>query len=459
MFREPEVTETKSAVKADSSAPARSSIRRHRFIRYPRDRSSSSSSSHSRPHRSDNRRALLEAIRRRHSPSASARSAAGRVFDVEAAANRAHAEASLRRRFDNGRAILRDALSFERHGDSIVIPTEGTYAGPARPPTPPSPPSPPSPYPQSPPSRVGHRSLIRYNNDPVSRVNRSASGARSPPPEYIPSPPYTLGYPSDQSSSLQDLPTSYEVSSFTRRFAPAHPPSRIQELEEPDHTHSENEWPETDPMDVMPPLVRVNRRGVRERARAPRVPRGRDDWDGLGDRERSITPEPDEDSWETLLSTVTPDEQLPSLHSSFTSAAASASSFPSSEELAYYGSLAYPHSSDRNDPFLNACENTDSDGSELDDEGVVPVSDLTRRRANLRDDGQSVDNASGETRNGSSRDHQGVLPTNRGLRETHEDLIRQMRAELNRLRRHFPEEFPAPSESERSNSRPERGRL
>ncbi|KAI4160289.1 MAG: hypothetical protein LQ342_005881 [Letrouitia transgressa] len=451
MFREPEVTETKSAVKADSSAPARSSIRRHRFIRHPRDRSLPSSSSHSRPHRSDHRRALLAAIHRRHSPSASARSAASRVFDVEAAANRAHAEASLRRRFDNGRAILRDALSFERHGDSIVIPPEGTYAlGPARPLTPPS------PYLQRPPSRVGHRPLIRYNNDPGSRPNRSAGGARSPPPEYIPSPPYTLGDASDQSSSLQDLPTSYEVSSFTRRFAPAHPPSRIQELEEPDHTHPENEWPETDSMDVMPSWVRVNRRGGRETARVPRALRPRDDADGLGDRDRSLTPEPDEDSWETLLSTVTPDEHLPSLHSSFTSAAASASSFPSSEELAYYGSLAHPYSSDRNDPFLNACENTDSDGSELDDDGVVPVSDLTRRRPNLRDYRQSVDNASGETRNGSYRDRQGALPTNRGLRETREDL---MRAELHRLRRHFPEEFSTPSEPERSNSRPERGRL
>lgn len=443
------MTETKSAVKADSSAPARSSIRRHRYIRHPRDRSSSSSSSRSRPHRSDHRHALLEVIRRRHSPSASARSAAGRVFDVEAAANRAHAEASLRRRFDNGRAILRDALSFERHGDSIYIPPEGIYAlGPTRPLTPPS------PYLQRPPSRAGHRSSSRYNNDTGSRFSRPAGGARSPPPEYIPSPPYTLGDASDQSSSLQDPPTSHEVSSFTRRFAPAHPPSRIQEVEEPDQTHSENEWPETDSMDVMPSWVRVNRRGGRQTARLPRALRRTDDADGLGDRDRSLSP--DEDSWETLLSTVTPDEHLPSLHSSFTSAAASASSFPSSEELAYYGSLAHPYSADRNDPFLNACENTDSDGSELDDEGVVPVTDLTRRRANLRNDGQSVDNASRETRNGSSRDRQGVLPANRRLRETHEEL---MRAELNRLRRHFPEEFPTASEPDRSNSRPERGRL
>lgn len=39
--------------------------------------------------------------------------------------------------------------------------------------------------------------------------------------------------------------------------------------------------------------------------------------DGLGDRRRSVTPEGY--SWETLHSTITPDERLPSVHSSFTS--------------------------------------------------------------------------------------------------------------------------------------------
>ncbi|KAI9664466.1 MAG: hypothetical protein M1821_005912 [Bathelium mastoideum] len=45
---------------------------------------------------------------------------------------------------------------------------------------------------------------------------------------------------------------------------------------------------------------------------------------GLGDRERSISPAED-DHWETMLSTITPDPIAPSAGSSFTSAAASAS--------------------------------------------------------------------------------------------------------------------------------------
>lgn len=49
--------------------------------------------------------------------------------------------------------------------------------------------------------------------------------------------------------------------------------------------------------------------------------------DGLGDRRRSFTPE--DESWETLLTTITPDERLPSVHSSFTSTDIGSSSVPS----------------------------------------------------------------------------------------------------------------------------------
>ncbi|KAI1925102.1 hypothetical protein LOZ65_002950 [Ophidiomyces ophidiicola] len=59
--------------------------------------------------------------------------------------------------------------------------------------------------------------------------------------------------------------------------------------------------------------------------------RRRAEVDGLGDRDRSPTGsgfDDDElhDSWETLLTTITPDDHLPSFDSSFTSATASASS-------------------------------------------------------------------------------------------------------------------------------------
>ncbi|RHZ54098.1 uncharacterized protein CDV56_105858 [Aspergillus thermomutatus] len=47
--------------------------------------------------------------------------------------------------------------------------------------------------------------------------------------------------------------------------------------------------------------------------------------DGLGDRQRSMSPDDDtsNDAWETLLTTITPDDNLPSANSSFASASAS----------------------------------------------------------------------------------------------------------------------------------------
>jgi len=47
--------------------------------------------------------------------------------------------------------------------------------------------------------------------------------------------------------------------------------------------------------------------------------------DGLGDRLRSATPENDADAWDTMRMTLEPDDRLPSVDSSFTSAAAAAS--------------------------------------------------------------------------------------------------------------------------------------
>ena len=52
----------------------------------------------------------------------------------------------------------------------------------------------------------------------------------------------------------------------------------------------------------------------------------REEVDGLGDRRRSPTPE--DYSWETLRTTITPDERLPSVHSSFTSTDALSTSDP-----------------------------------------------------------------------------------------------------------------------------------
>ncbi|KAF1814396.1 hypothetical protein P152DRAFT_447763 [Eremomyces bilateralis CBS 781.70] len=82
--------------------------------------------------------------------------------------------------------------------------------------------------------------------------------------------------------------------------------------------------------DDFPPLRRMSGRSVNDLA----DPSGREETqvpgnssrarvDGLGDRERSLPP--DEDSWETMLTTITPDPHPPSAGSSFTTAVATAS--------------------------------------------------------------------------------------------------------------------------------------
>jgi hypothetical protein len=55
--------------------------------------------------------------------------------------------------------------------------------------------------------------------------------------------------------------------------------------------------------------------------------------DGLGDRDRSLSPEGD-GAWETMLTTLTPDPQLPSAGSSFASVSAGTSASSSAESSA-----------------------------------------------------------------------------------------------------------------------------
>lgn len=86
--------------------------------------------------------------------------------------------------------------------------------------------------------------------------------------------------------------------------------------------------------------------------------------DGLGDRERSFSPE--DESWATLLTTIQPDEHLPSVSSSFTSATASASAASLSSNSASSTNTAPTALSSTSDPSemlmtLPTCDMSDSD--------------------------------------------------------------------------------------------------
>ncbi|KAH9881334.1 hypothetical protein IAQ61_000058 [Plenodomus lingam] len=138
----------------------------------------------------------------------------------------------------------------------------------------------------------------------------------------------------------------------------------------------------------FPPLRRMGRRTI---ADGP-LPSSslRESWtpvstlDGLGDRDRSISPLDDHPPWHAFLGSVVPDPVAPTAESSFASAAASAS-FSNSHPSSRAGSsnsatssqthLTVPSRRDslpHNEQFLRACD-TSEDGTASDTEEDEPA--------------------------------------------------------------------------------------
>ncbi|KAL8766460.1 MAG: hypothetical protein Q9209_006754 [Squamulea sp. 1 TL-2023] len=354
MFREPEVEAGKATEKkGDLAASARSSIRRQRSVRYThRDRNSSR---HPQTHRHD--QPLVARLRARDRERvASIRSNAERALDVEIAADQAHSEASRQRRLESGRAILRDALSYEHPQQSRSMGRDRLYpSNMIRPPTPSS-----TSF-RHPLRHLRHRPVVPRIGDegPFSR-----SLAQTPPPAYIPSPPYTSDGRSNRSSP-DILQPAHAIASLTPRFAPAHVVAQSDPVQDrirfSHRQHDYEDGTTNDSMlDELPLLRQVNRRY--SPSRSNRVPSVHGVIDGLGDRWRSVSP--DTDPWEILLSTVPPDERLPST---------AASSFRSNEDLTPYEQLTdltesmdYGTSS-----YPVICDNSDSDFTETEDDARV----------------------------------------------------------------------------------------
>ncbi len=374
MFVEPEVTESKITAKADPSASARSTIRRQRTVRYSpqiRNRPASSHSQSIGNARDADRSYLLEAIRREDTAMPSPRAVEDELVDVEMEANLAHAEASQRRRIESGRALLRDALSYERPGGRMR-PHHHHYHH----------------HPHHPhhtrvatqasansrhlgftdqglPYYSDSRSGSTIANTDGSSPQPVATEVRSPPPAYMPTPPHTSGDTSNRSTSSNTTP-AVGTASFTPRFAPAHRYTETAEAAFRQYAPRQNlDVPIDQDLDGLPPLRRMTSRD-RSHYSSQRISLRPGAIDGLGDRRRSFSPE--DDSWETLLTTITPDERLPSVHSSFTSATASASSL-SSNSASSYGTLVTAPSSttDILDVYPTICDNTDSGDSDSDD--------------------------------------------------------------------------------------------
>ncbi|KAL8631769.1 hypothetical protein Q9189_002467 [Teloschistes chrysophthalmus] len=356
MFREPEEVESKPVTKVDPTASARSSIRRHRSVRYPphlnRDRYlSSRSRSRRHPETPVEANGAHEGFR-----VVGARSHAEHAYDIEQSANYAHVEASRQRRHESGRAMLRDALSYERAHRSIDLRREHSYAlSMMRPPTPPT-------------SSSRNLSRLQRQIPPdlhgrlERRNSRNRTGlSRTPPPAYIPSPPYTSGEQSDRSSP-DGLRPAQGSASLTPRFAPAHPlrawespaGQALPQIDPPPH----DDVTAADSTGELPPLRRVSRRHD--------MSRSYQDFphsvvDGLGDRWRSVSP--DDAFWENLVSTMPPDARLPSTSAS--------SSFRSNQASSHYDTVNSRRAiAESIDSYPYVCENTDSEFSEVDEDAV-----------------------------------------------------------------------------------------
>ncbi|KAK3903101.1 hypothetical protein C8A05DRAFT_33181 [Staphylotrichum tortipilum] len=116
----------------------------------------------------------------------------------------------------------------------------------------------------------------------------------------------------------------------------------------------------------------------------------RADFDGLGDRNRSLSPE-DDSVWDTLLSTLAPDPQPPSVGSSFASASASAAATQSTVAASSRTSFTAPDAAEESafePPCESGCDNSDTEGDEDDLDQLQPyIPGLRARRRSHLDGG------------------------------------------------------------------------
>lgn len=446
MYRDPDIVEPKPVIKTDPSAPARSAIRRQqRTVRYNthlRDNPPSSRSRSFGRSRDTVRRSLLEAIRRGDSAVSSTRSRAENDLEIEVEADLAHAEASQRRRLENGRALLRDALSYERPGRRLR--TRTTYNV-----SPPLPALPENRHHTSESDPMNHRVL---NLDPLVRQEGQLDMS-----DYMPTPPETRGDTLSWTSRPRST-LSHSAASVTPRFAPAHRFDDVGEAAFQEYVAEQRiamSW--NSEIDEFPPLRRVRRH-----ASPALQPSGRDSpqdaVDGLGDRRRSFSPE--NDSWETLLTTMTPDERLPSAHSSFTSATASATSLSSNSASSYGTLITAPSSSTETlDAYPTICDNSDTEesGSEAEHppHGQDPHLEGPHAQESIGHFSRRI--VSRERLLHRHRAEQ--VSRHRRILEREEEL-EQIQANLDRLERQVPEEWWAAAGRERNlRNRTGRGRL
>lgn len=149
---------------------------------------------------------------------------------------------------------------------------------------------------------------------------------------------------------------------------------------------------------LVPPRVPQLRRAVEQSISDLNRSNSEPVVDGLGDRQRSLSPDDDDhshDAWETLLTTITPDANLPSNESSFASQSASATNASRSGTALNSTNSSQTHPSldttagnvhmilDPYPDFLNPCDYPTSSDSESDPELDLEGNRQSRRRRGM----------------------------------------------------------------------------
>lgn len=215
---------------------------------------------------------------------------------------------------------------------------------------------------------------------------------------------FEMPFSGGSASNDRDTPTTRpppDEPMYTARFAPAlayH--GEVRYAPHPDIVVTQTTFPRSESHDERSDLRTFRRRmgAHRSENRSANETRSsasphRPVIDGLGDRERSASPDDDDqeqDTWETLLTTITPDSTLPSADSSFTSNAAAASSTNATRSARSGGEAATNQATTMHlmlDPYpdyFNPCDSPEgSTDSETDADSLSQRPDVSevRRRA------------------------------------------------------------------------------
>jgi len=455
------------------------------------------------------RRLLLDDIRRRDrdSPNSSTESLMNQISTLEAAltpgnsrvsraADLAHAEASQRSRLESGRAHLRDALSYERRYQRVRAPQDSTAQEPVTTRSSPlsvrateteptrsfqqlhegsSLPTPPhmsgDASDESPPHEnvvpLGTASLTpRFA--PAHRYFPGIAGDNSSMLEQSAAAPTERTLHTENSSSSRDIPDFIEVlpnidrtrsheltdMSYDSLNAEADYVQHMALLQ--DLPYSRDPAPPSGPLDraELRVLRQINRRRAAESYLFGRHRSQSDNLDGLGDRQRSFSP--DDDAWETMLSTIPPDDQMPSAHSSFTSVTPSASSLSLNSASSYRTLVTAPSTV----PEIEACP---AEISESDEDSVFEGTDEMELRERHRDPTRFLARSEEHLSRIESLSQRLSRQRTRNEQRLHrrhnferEEEIRRLESSVQRLERQTPNENFHIAERDRPTSRRER---